>query len=147
MKKQISIIIFMILILSSCANKKQITKSSLENNIITQIDSISNNTKQVEDSIEITIEEQIEETTNDTSNNQTTKRIINRRTNIKKVGNTTTKQIEETHKDIKEKKKKYNKSTNIKESTFKLNYIMIICLLILFLIYLYKFKKGKKDVS
>ena len=137
----------MILIFSSCANKKQITKSSLENNIITQIDSISNNTKQVEDSIEITIEEQIEETTNDTSNNQTTKRIINRRTNIKKVGNTTTKQIEETHKDIKEKKKKYNKSTNIKESTFKLNYIMIICLLILFLIYLYKFKKGKKDVS
>ena len=147
MKKQISIIIFMILIFSSCANKKQITKSSLENNIITQIDSISNTTKQVDDSIEITIEEQIEETTNDTSNNQTTKRIINRRTNIKKVGNTTTKKIEETHKDIQEKKKENDKTKNIKESPFKLNYIMIICLLILFLIYLYKFKKGKKDVS
>ena len=138
----------MILIFSSCANKKQITKSSLENNIITQIDSISNTTKQIEDSIEITIEEQIEETTNDTSNNQTTKRIINRRTNIKKVGNTTTKQIEETHKDIKEKKKEDNKSKNIKESPFKSFYIYaMICLLILFLIYLYKFKKGNKDVS
>ena len=137
----------MILILSSCANKKQITKSSIENNITEQIDSISNTTKQVEDSIEITIGEQIEETINDTLNGQTIQRIINRRTNIKKVGNTTTKQIEEIHKDIKKKKKENDKTKNIKESPFKLNYIMIICLLILFLIYLYKFKKGKKDVS
>ena len=149
MKKQISIIISMMLILlSSCGTKKQITKSSIENNSIEQIDSISNTKIQVDDSIEITIEEQIEETTNDTSNNQTTKRIINRRTNIKKVGNTTTKQIEETHKDIQEKKKEDNKSTNIKESPFKSFYIYaMICLLILFLIYLYKFKKGNKDVS
>ena len=138
----------MILIFSSCANKKQITKSISDTNKIEQIDSISNTETQIEDSIEITIEEQIEETTNDTSNNQTTKRIINRRTNIKKVGNTTTKQIEETHKDIQEKKKEDNKSTNIKESPFKSFYIYaMICLLILFLIYLYKFKKGNKDVS
>ena len=149
MKKQISIIISMMLILlSSCGTKKQITKSSIETNIIEQIDSISNTTTEVDDSIVITIEEQIEETSTDTLNNQTTKRIINRRTNIKKVGNTTTKQIEETHKDIQEKKKEDNKSTNIKESPFKSFYIYaMICLLILFLIYLYKFKKGNKDVS
>ena len=143
MNKQISIILIILTILTSCANKKQVSKSSLETNTIEQIDSISNTTKQVDDSIEITIEEHIQETTKDTSNNQTTKRIINRRTNIKKVGNTTTKQIEESHKQIQEKKKEDNKSKNIKESPFKLNYnyIMIICLLILFLIYLYKFKK------
>lgn len=141
--KQITIsLIILLSILSSCANKKQITKSSIENNTIEQVDESTNTTKQIEDSIEITIEEQIEETTNDTSNNQTTKRIINRRTNIKKVGNTTTKQIEETHKDVKEKKKEDNKSTNIKESPFKSFYIYsMICLLILFFIYLYKFKK------
>lgn len=143
MKIKITLILISLTIFSSCGTKKSISSSSLENNITEQVDSISNTITQVEDSIEITIEEEIEETTNDTSNNQTTKRIINRRTNIKKVGNTTTKQIEETHKDIKEKKKENNKYKNIKESPFKSFYIYaMICLLILFLIYLYKFKKG-----
>ena len=142
MKKQISIILIMMLIFSSCANKKQITKSSIDTNTTEQIDSISNTEIEVDDSIVITIEEQIEETSTDTSNHQTTKRIINRRTNIKKLGKTTTKQIEEKQKDIKEKKKENNKSTNIKESPFKSFYIYsMICLLILFFIYLYKFKK------
>lgn len=140
--KKITISLIILTILSSCGTKKSISSSSLENNITEQVDLISNNTKQVEDSIEITIEENIQETTTDTSNNQTTKRIINRRTNIKKVGNTTTNQIEETHKDIKEKKKEDKKTKNIKESSFKSFYIYaMICLLILFLIYLYKFKK------
>ena len=120
---------------SSCANKKQITKSSLENNIITQIDSISNTTTQVDDSIEITIEEQIEETTNDTSNNQTTKRIINRRTNIKKVGNNTTKKIEETHKDIKENKKENDKTKNIKQSPIRKYLSIMIVIIVTVLIY------------
>ena len=42
MKKQISIIIIILKILSSCGTKKQITKSSMENNIITQIDDSTN---------------------------------------------------------------------------------------------------------
>lgn len=144
MKKQITLIlIILITILSSCANKKQITKSSIETNTIEQIDSISNTTKQFEDSIEIIIEEQIEETTNDTSNHQTTKRIINRRTDIKKVGNTTTKQIEETHKQIKEKKKEDNKSKNIKQYPIR-KYLSIILIMIV-IVLIYKFtRNGKK---
>lgn len=143
MKKQISIIISMMLILSSCGTKKQITKSISENNITTQIDSISNTTTEVDDSIEITIEEQIEETTNDTSNQQTTKRIINRRTNIKKVGNTTTKKIEETHKDIKKKKKENNKYKNIKHYPIRKYILMIICMIVAILIYRFT-SNGKK---
>lgn len=143
MKKQITLILIILFTLTSCANKKQITSSSLETNITTQIDSISNTTKQFEDSIEITIEEQIEETTTDTSNNQTTKRIINRRTNIKKVGNTTTKQIEEKHKDIKEKKKEDNKTKNIKQYPIR-KYLSIILIMIV-IVLIYKFtRNGKK---
>ena len=139
---------------SSCANKKQITKSSLENNIITQIDdsininSSSNKTTQTNDSTEIIIQELIEETISDTLNHQTTKRTIKRKSTIMKSGNTKIEHSEETdtthnkHKQIQEKKKEDNKSTNIKESPFKSFYIYaMICLLILFLIYLYKFKK------
>ena len=133
----------MILILSSCGTKKQISKSISETNTIEQIDSISNTTKQVEDSIEITIEENIQETTNDTSNNQTTKRIINRRTNIKKVGNSISKQIEETHKDIKENKKEDNQSTNIKQYPIR-KYLSIISIMIL-LVFIYKFIDNRRQ--
>ena len=144
----------MILIFSSCANKKQITKSSLENNIITQIDdstkinTSSNTTTQTNDSTEVTIEELIEETISDTLNHQTTKRTTKRKSTIRKAGNARIEHSEESdtthnkHKQIQEKKKENNKSTNIKESPFKSFYIYaMICLLILFLIYLYKFKK------
>lgn len=141
--KKITLILIILTILTSCANKKQVTKSSIETNTTEQIDSISNTTKQVEDSIEITIEEQIEETTTDTTNNQTTKRIINRRTNIKKVGNTTTKQIEETHKDIKEKKKEENKSKNIKQYPIR-KYLSIISIIILFVL-IYRFISNRRQ--
>lgn len=89
MKIKITIILISLTILSSCANKKQITKSSIETNKIEQIDdsininSSSNTTTEINDSTEITIEEQIEETISDTLNNQTTKRIINRKKNKK----------------------------------------------------------------
>ena len=144
MKKQISILLIILtILLASCGTKKQVSKSISEINTISQIDSISNTEKQVDDSIEITIEEQIEETTKDTSNNQTTKRIINRRTNIKKVGNTTTKQIEETHKDIKEKKKEDNKSTKTKQYPIR-KYLSIILIMII-IVLIYKFtRNGKK---
>ena len=144
----------MMLMFSSCANKKQITKSSLENNIITQIDdstninTSSNITTETNDSTEIIIQELIEETISDTLNHQTTKRTIKRKSTIMKSGNTKIEHSEESdtthnkHKQIQEKKKEDNKSTNIKESQFKSFYIYsMICLLILFLIYLYKFKK------
>ena len=154
MKKQITIILIMILILSSCANKKQITKSSIETKTTEQIDeskqikTSSNKTTQVYDSVEVIIQEQIEETILDTLNNQTTKRTTKRKTTIRKAGNTKIEQYEESdtthnkHKQIQEKKKEVNKTKNIKESPFKSFYIYaMICLLILFLIYLYKFKK------
>ena len=144
----------MILIFSSCANKKQITKSSLENNIITQIDdstninTSSNTITQTNDSTEIIIQELIEETISDTLNHQTIKRTTKRKSTIRKAGNARIEHSEESdtthnkHKQIQEKKKENNKSTNIKESPFKSFYIYaMICLLILFLIYLYKFKK------
>ena len=154
MKKQISIILIMILILSSCANKKQITKSSFETNTIEQIDSISkinklsNTIKETNDSTEIIIQEQIEETILDTLNGKTIQRTIKRKQTITKSGNAKIEQSDESytthnkHKQIKEKKKEDNKSKNIKQSQFKSFYIYsMICLLILFLIYLYKFKK------
>ena len=144
----------MMLMFSSCANKKQITKSSLENNIITQIDdstninTSSNITTETNDSTEIIIQELIEETISDTLNHQTIQRTTKRKSTIRKSGNARIEQSEESdtthnkHKQIQEKKKEDNKSTNIKESPFKSFYIYaMICLLILFLIYLYKFKK------
>ena len=86
---------------SSCANKKQITKSSLENNIITQIDdstninTSSNITTETNDSTEIIIQELIEETISDTLNHQTTKRTIKRKSTIMKSGNTKIEHSEE----------------------------------------------------
>lgn len=144
MKKQITISLIILTLFSSCGNKKQVSKSSIETNIIEQVDSISNTITQVDDSIEITIEEQIEETTNDTSNNQTTKRIINRRTNIKKVGNTTTKQIEETHKDIQEKKKEDNKTKNIKQSPISKYLLIMLVMIVVVLIYKFMSNRSQK---
>ena len=140
MYRQIILTLTILLLIISCGTKKSMIKSKLENNIETQINSLLNTTAETNNSTNITINEQIEETTTDTSKHQTTKRIINRRTNIKKDRNTLTKQTEETHKDIKENKKEDNKTTNIKESNPIRKYI-IICFLILFLIYLYKLKK------
>lgn len=151
--KQISIIIFIILILSSCANKKQISKSSLETNTTEQIDSISNintssNTiKQVDDSIDIIIQEQIEETFTDSLNNQTTKRTIKRKSIIRKSGNVKIEQKEETdtthnkHKQIKENKKENYKTTNIRQYPIRKYILMIICMIVAVLIYRYKNRK------
>lgn len=152
--KKITISLIILTILTSCANKKQITKSSIETNTIEQIDESTNinsssNTKtQTNDSTEIIIQELIEETISDSLNHQTIKRTTKRKQTIRKSGNVKIEQSEELdtihkkHKQIQEKKKEDNKSKNIKESPFKSFYIYsMICLLILFLIYLYKFKK------
>ena len=155
MKKQISIIIIILTILSSCANKKQITKSSLENNIITQIDdstninTSSNTITQTNDSTEIIIEEQIEETISDTLNHQTIQRTTKRKSTIIKSGNTKIEQSEETdtthnkHKQIQEKKKEDNKTTTIKQSPIK-KYLSIISIMIL-LVVIYKFIDNRRQ--
>lgn len=131
------------MLIISCGTKKQISKSISENNITTQINSLLNTTAETNNSTNITINEQIEETTTDTSKHQTTKRIINRRTDITKARNTLTKQTEETHKIIQEQNKEDTQTKTVKESAFKLtyDYIIIICFLILFAVYLYKRKK------
>ena len=153
MKKQISIILIMILILSSCANKKQITKSSLENNSIEQIDDSininksSNTTTEVEDSTEIIIEETIQETISDSLNNQTIKRTTKRKSTIRKSGNAKIEQSEESdtthnkHKQIQEKKKEENKTKNIKQYPIRKYILMIICMIVAVLIYRYKNRK------
>ena len=155
MKKQISIIIIILTILSSCANKKQITKSSLENNIITQIDdstkinTSSNTITQTNDSTEIIIQELIEETIIDTLNHQTTKRTIKRKSTIRKSGNARIEHSEESdtthnkHKQIQEKKKEDNKSKNIKQSPIK-KYLSIISIMIL-LVVIYKFIDNRRQ--
>ena len=155
MKKQISIIISMILIFSSCANRKQVSKLSIETNITEQIDDSTNintssNTKaQTNDSTEIIIQELIEETISDTLNNQTTKRTIKRKSTISKSGNIKIEQSEESdtthnkHKQIQEKKKENNKSKNIKQYTINRYILMIICMIVAVLIYRYR-SNGKK---
>ena len=61
MKKQITLILIILITLTSCGTKKSISSSSLENNIMTQIDdsininSSSNIKKETYDSIEIII--------------------------------------------------------------------------------------------
>ena len=154
MNKQITLIIFMMLIFSSCGTKKQITKSSLENNIITQIDdstkinTSSNTITQTNDSTEIIIQELIEETISDSLNHQTTKRTIKRKSTIRKAGNTKIEQSEESdtthnkHKQIQENKKEDNKSTTTIKHYQIRNYIfMIICMIVIVLIF--KFKNNR----
>ena len=144
----------MILTLSSCANRKQITKSISETNITTQIDdSININSsyniiKQTNDSTDITIEELIEETIIDTLNHQTTKRTTKRKETIMKSGNVKIEHSEESytthnkHKQIKEKKKEDNKSTTtIKQYPIRKYILMIICMIVAVLIYRYKNRK------
>ena len=146
----------MMLILSSCGTKKQITKSSLENNIITQIDdstninTSSNTITQTNDSTEIIIQELIEETISDTLNHQTIQRTTKRKSTIRKSGNARIEQSEESdtthnkHIQIQEKKKEDNKSkTTIKHYQIR-NYIfMIICMIVAVLIYRFR-SNGKK---
>ena len=155
MKKQISLLLIILTILSSCANKKQITKSSLENNIITQIDdsininSSSNTITQTNDSTEVTIEELIEETISDTLNHQTIQRTIKRKSSIIKSGNARIEHSEELdtthnkHKQIKEKKKEDNKTKTIKQSPIR-KYLSIISVMIL-LVVIYKFIDNRRQ--
>ena len=146
----------MILILSSCANKKQITKSISETNTIEQIDdsininSSSNTITQTNDSTEIIIQELIEETISDTLNNQTTKRTIKRKSTIRKAGNARIEHSEESdtthnkHKQIQENKKEDNKSTTtIKHYQIRNYILMIICMIVIVLIYKF-ISNGKK---
>ena len=155
MKKQITLIIYMMLILSSCGTKKSISSSSLETNITTQIDdsintkSSSNIITQTNDSTDITIEELIEETIIDTLNHQTTKRTTKRKETIRKSGNVKIEQSEESdathnkHKQIQEKKKEENKTKNIKQYPIRKYILMIICMIVAILIYKF-ISNGKK---
>ena len=155
MKKQISIILMILIIFSSCGTKKQITKSSLENNIITQIDdstninTSSNTITQTNDSKEIIIQELIEETISDSLNHQTTKRTIKRKSTIRKAGNTKIEQSEESdtthnkHKQIQEKKKEDNKTKTIKQSPIR-KYLSIMIVMIL-LVVIYKFIDNRRQ--
>ena len=132
MNKQITIsLIILLSILSSCANKKQITKSTIETNTIEQIDESTNiikssNTKaQTNDSKKIIIQELIEETISDTLNHQTIQRTTKRKETIIKAGNVKIEQSDESytthnkHKQIQEKKKEDNKTTKTKHYQMK----------------------------
>ena len=153
--KKITISLIILTILTSCANKKQITKSSLETNITEQIDdsininSSSNIKTQVSDSTEIIIQEQIEETISDTLNGQTIQRTTKRKSTIRKSGNIKIEQSEETdtthnkHKQIQEKKKEDNKSTNIKQYPIR-KYLSIISIMIL-IVFIYKFISNRSQ--
>lgn len=153
--KQIILILIILTILSSCANKKQITKSISEINTISQIDdsininSSSNIIKQVDDSIDITIEELIEETISDSLNNQTTKRTTKRKSIIRKSGNVRIEQTIESdtthnkHKQIQEKKKEENKTKNIRQSPIR-KYLLIMLVMIV-IVLIYKFTRNRSQ--
>lgn len=155
MKKQIILILIILTILSSCANKKQVTKSSIETNTIEQIDdsininSSSNTIKQVDDSIDITIEELIQETISDTLNGKTIQRTTKRKSTITKSGNIKIEQSDESytthnkHKNIKEKKKENNQSTNIRKYPIR-KYLSIISIMIL-IVFIYKFISSRSQ--
>lgn len=155
MKKQITISLIILTILSSCGTKKQITNSSIENNITTQIDdsininSSSNTITEVDDSIEISISEIIEETISDTLNGQTIQRTTKRKSTIRKSGNTRIQQSEETdtthnkHIQNQEKKKEDNQSTTTinKSNPIKRYILMILFMIAAVLIFKYTNKK------
>ena len=155
MKKQISLILISLTILSSCANKKQITSSSLETNTIEQIDdstnikTSSNTITQTNDSTEIIIQELIQETISDTLNGQTIQRTTKRKQTIRKAANTKIEQSEESdttynkHKQIKEKKKEKNQSTKTKQYPIR-KYLSIISIMIL-LVFIYKFIDNRRQ--
>lgn len=149
MKIKITISLIILILLSSCANKKQITKSSIENNTITQIDdstnikTSSNTITETNDSTEIIIQETIEETINDTLNGNIIQRTIKRKSTITKSGNIKIEQSDESytthnkHKQIKEKKKGNNKTKNIKQTQIR-KYLSIILIMIV-IVLIYKF--------
>lgn len=150
MKKITISLIILLSILSSCANKKQVTKSSIETNTIEQIDDStkinksSNTITEINDSTEIIIQETIEETIKDTLNNQIIQRTTKRKSTITKSGNARIEQSEETdtahnkHIQNKENKKEDNQSTTtIKHSNVR-RYLSVIMIMIL-LILIYKF--------
>ena len=155
MKKQITLIIIILTIFSSCANKKQITKSSLETKTIEQIDdsikinSSSNTTTQTNDSTEIIISELIEETISDTLNHQTIQRTIKRKSSIIKSGNARIEQSEESdtthnkHKQIQEKKKEDNKTKTIKQYPIR-KYLSIMIVMIV-IVLIYKFTSNRRQ--
>ena len=145
----------MILILSSCGTKKQITKSISENNITTQIDDLtkintsSNTITQTNDSTEIIIQELIQETISDTLNHQTIQRTTKRKSTIRKSGNTKIEHSEELdtthnkHTQIQEKKKEDNKSkTTIKHYQIRNYILMIICMIVIVLIYKFSINRS-----
>ena len=152
---KITISLIILTILTSCGNRKQITKSISETNKIEQIDdsininSSSNIKTQVSDSTEIIIQEQIEETISDTLNGQTIQRTTKRKSTIRKSGNIKIEQSEETdtthnkHKQIQEKKKEDNKSTNIKKYPIR-KYLSIISIMIL-IVFIYKFISNRSQ--
>ena len=156
MKKQITLLLIILTILSSCGTKKSISKSSLETNTIEQIDdstninTSSNTITQTNDSTEIIIQELIEETISDTLNGQTIQRTTKRKSTIRKSGNARIEHSEESdtthnkHKQIKEKKKEDNKSkTTIKQSPIR-KYLSIISVMIL-LVVIYKFIDNRRQ--
>ena len=149
MKIQISLI-SLIILLTSCGTRKQISKSMSETNSIEQIDesininSSSNTITETNDSTDITIEELIEETISDTLNGQTIQRTTKIKQTIRKSGNAKIEQFEESdiihnkHKQIQEKKKEDNKTKNIKQYPIRKYILMIICMIVAVLIYRYK---------
>lgn len=153
--KKITISLIILTILTSCANRKQVSKLSIETNTIEQIDdsininSSSNKTTETNDSTEITIEELIEETISDTLNNQTTKRTTKRKTTIRKAVNARIDQYEESdtthnkHKQIKEKKKEDNKTTKTKQ--YPIRKYLSIMLAMIVVVLIYKFMSNRSQ--
>ena len=155
MKKQITLILIILITLTSCGTKKSISSSSLENNIMTQIDdsininSSSNIKTETNDSIEIIISELIQETISDTLNGQTIQRNTKRKSTIRKSGNIKVEHSEESdtthnkHIQNKEKKKEDNKTTTIKHSQVR-RYLSIILIMIV-IVLIYKFTRNGKN--
>ena len=154
MKKQITLILIILITLTSCGTKKSISSSSLENNIMTQIDdsininSSSNIKTETNDSTEVTIQELIEETISDTLNGQTIQRTTKRKSTIRRAGNTKIEHSEESdtthnkHIQNKEKKKEDNKTTTIKHSQVR-RYLLVILIMIV-IVLIYKFTRNGK---
>ena len=155
MKKQITLILIILITLTSCGTKKSISSSSLENNIMTQIDdsininSSSNIKTETNDSIEIIISELIQETISDTLNGQTIQRNTKRKSTIRKSGNIKVEHSEESdtthnkHIQNKEKKKEDNKTTTIKHSQVR-RYLSILLIMIV-IVLIYKFTRNGKN--
>ena len=153
--KKITISLIILTILSSCGNRKQITKSSIETNTTEQIDdstkinTSSNTITETNDSTEIIIQEQIEETILDSLNGQTIQRTTKRKSTIRKSGNVKIEQFEESdtthnkHIQNKDKKKEKNQSTNIRQSPIK-KYLLIMLVMIVAVL-IYRFKSNRKQ--